>query len=712
MPGQPSPDPTVDPTLGEPCTDEGQCNDGIPCTVDTCDATLGRCRFVPDHSRCANGVYCDGEERCEPGVGCREGEPIACSDNDTCTIDRCVEETRSCESRPRDADGDGDPVWNCQGGTDCDDENPRISGLALERCGNGLDDDCDGDVDELRCVRPMFDNCLDPLLVEESGTYELSLAAADEDFVLSCASQGGLRRDVVAALVVPEGPPVDVDLTAVSESGALALALFGDCNDADSELLCAVGAPRRDGKGNVARTIARGLEPGAYPVVVSGLHDSAVTLTVGYATALPPPENETCETASVLVPGENVQVTLANASADLETACVAPTREPSTPGRLRFRPPQGVERVFSPGIVPEPALRQPAGPRAADVVFRFDLEETQDVTLSVAALDPWGEPVISLRDEACAPLAAELTCRAGSPSALFARALPAGTYFAVVAATGPSDVDVRLDLSAPSETPRGEGCDRPPELVPGQTEDVDLARRVDAVDAACLVGAPDATFALNLPERSDVLLVQRVSAEDVGAVSLLGPECAPETRLVCARGEFGPVRAVAYGVPEGEFRAVAESRQGSPLTLTAFVRPSAPTTLVGLSDWCGEADHIDEHGGRYVGSTQNALPDYEASCDFGGTRVGGAPDQILKLELSRKRRVVFDLGASDYDTLLVLREGGECPGREVPNTCVPGYGAARSFLDVVLDEGEYWVQIDGYDGAAGSWVLEVFTADP
>jgi hypothetical protein len=39
-----------------------------------------------------------------------------------------------------------------------------------------------------------------------------------------------------------------------------------------------------------------------------------------------------------------------------------------------------------------------------------------------------------------------------------------------------------------------------------------------------------------------------------------------------------------------------------------------------------------------------------------------------------------------------------------------GWADARSFLDVVLDEGAYNVQIDGYNGANGKWVLEVFTA--
>src|SRR5690606_17768262 len=112
-----------------------------------------------------------------PRIGCVFGEPVACSDDRTCTIDRCVEQTRSCEHTARDADGDGDGVWNCGEGGDCNDQNPRVSSLREEICGNGVDDDCDSEVDEEDCAAPEHDRCEDALVIEESGSYELSFAA-------------------------------------------------------------------------------------------------------------------------------------------------------------------------------------------------------------------------------------------------------------------------------------------------------------------------------------------------------------------------------------------------------------------------------------------------------------------------------------------------------------------------------------------------------
>jgi hypothetical protein len=129
------PIPPLDPQLGGPCVDAEQCDDELDCTDDSCDAALRRCRYVPQHLRCADDVFCNGVELCEAGVGCKAGPPVSCSDNSTCTIDVCIEATRQCESRPRDADGDGDPIRNCGGG-DCNDTDPTVHSGAAEVCGN------------------------------------------------------------------------------------------------------------------------------------------------------------------------------------------------------------------------------------------------------------------------------------------------------------------------------------------------------------------------------------------------------------------------------------------------------------------------------------------------------------------------------------------------------------------------------------------------
>ena len=111
-------------------------------------------------------------------------------------------------------------------------------------------------------------------------------------------------------------------------------------------------------------------------------------------------------------------------------------------------------------------------------------------------------------------------------------------------------------------------------------------------------------------------------------------------------------------------------------------------------------------------TTANASADYDAGCDLGAGTPGGAPDQMLHLSLATKKRVVFDMKGSSYNTLLDIRRGPSCPGQEVLNGCAAGYVNDKSYLDLTLDPGDYYVQVDGYAGDSGSWVLDVYETDP
>ena len=76
---------------------------------------------------------------------------------------------------------------------------------------------------------------------------------------------------------------------------------------------------------------------------------------------------------------------------------------------------------------------------------------------------------------------------------------------------------------------------------------------------------------------------------------------------------------------------------------------------------------------------------------------------MLHLGLAAKSRVVLDMAGGNYSTMLSVRTGPTCPGTEVPLACAAGYMPDRSFLDLNLNSGDYYVQVDGYGGDSGAW---------
>ena len=658
-----------DPTLGGPCADDSQCDDGIPCTTDHCDATLQRCRHTPDAVQCGDDVYCNGEEVCDPKLGCRAGPAVSCDDSDPCTIDTCVEKTHSCARAPRDADGDGDPVWNCAGGGDCDDTDPTVSSKAQEICGNSKDDNCDGQVDEAKCSTPDHDTCTDALVIAESGFSTLSLAATKLDYTTSCAPDGQNLGDVVVALKVPAGPALDIDVVAQSDGSLVSLATASGCGVAD-QVQC---APSVSGtNGTLSRLHFYALVPGVYPLYVAGNVGANVALAVTYSAQSSKATNETCGSAAVITPGQSQTVSLVGALQDLKSACDV---------------------------------------QSGELVYSFTLDQPQDVRVFASPLDAYGVPQLSLRNAGCETNTAgnEMTCRNGAPTAeLFVRALPAGTYYLSVAASGPTTVDLHLEESEPTVAPPDEGCAEAPPLSAGETIELSLTDHADAVALGCLAGAPDSSHSLALTETSDVLLVEQISKNDTGAVGLALPTCAEQTRLSCATSTASPVRARAYSVSPGSYRVVAESASSNPVSLTAFTRKAVPQSLVALADDCSAPFEIPVTGGRFKGNTANAHADVSAGCDVGNLDKNGAPDQLLHLALKKKSRVVLDMGGSSYATMLSVRSGATCPGTELELACAAGYMAARSFLDLDLESGDYYVQVDGYAGDAGAWSLDVY----
>lgn len=653
-----------DPTIGVPCTSDAQCDDEIDCTQDRCDATLGRCRHEPDDGACDDGGYCDGVERCAPRLGCLNGEPVACSDGDACTVDACDEPTRGCRHAPRDADGDGDPDGNCVPGADCDDRDAAVSSRVPEVCANGVDDDCDGTVDEPDCSQAEHDTCADALEIDAGGTYQLTLSGAASDYAASCAGNGW--RDVVVALVLEEARAVDLRLEGV---GAMALVTAELCGDAAGELLCVAGVTSLAG-GTLARARLHDVGPGAVPITVFGAGVEPLSLQIDLGDPEPAPENETCGTAREITLGVPVTVPLVGVAPDLASDCDG------------------------------------WGP---DLVYAFELSSVSDVEAFAVAEDGLAEPLVAIVAEPCAGLEDEVACARGVPAIARARSLPPGRHLVAVSASAPADLSLLVEARSPAPPLAGDTCADPTPLSPGIRRQVELLEAGDDVTLPCGEASADAVFEIDAAEPIDLLAVLRLSAGEVGTLGVLPAGCAGDA-AGCVNGSRSPLRSLIRGLGVGRHALVVESRRAHPVEVTAVTRPIATPLLVAFAETCEDAVAIPPGGGSLLGSTAGGNDDYGASCDVAGAE--GAPEQMLALSIPERSRVLLEARDSAYPTLIAVRRGPDCPGDEVPLACSAGYADGRSFLDLVLEAGEYFVQVDGYSGASGAWRLDVFLAPP
>ena len=658
----------ADPALGGPCVDDPQCDDKIACTFDRCDLAVGRCRNVPDDTQCDDGLFCDGRERCVRAHGCEPGPVVTCDDGNSCAIHSCREATKSCEQKPRDLDGDGDPDDHCVPKRDCDDLDPNVSSLHSEICANHKDDNCDGVVDEAACVKPVGDTCAVAIAIGAPGTYAMTSVGANKDYAASCSvTTPAAARDIVAAITVPPGANKDLDIWATTPGTEIAIAVQAACGQASTELGCGSGA----GASSV-RARARSLAPGTYFVIVTTQAESSVELAIDFLAPTPRASNETCANAASIAPEIATTVSIIDPAKDLVSSCAAATGE---------------------------------------LTYALTLAQPADVRVFASTVRGSGSAVVGLRSAHCADPADELRCRVGSALPLFARNLGAGAYVVTVAATAPIDASVLVKTSPPTIAPADQTCATAPPVTINGLTDVDLGNHEDAIKDGCFAGGPTAAYALTLAAPSDVLLVGRFPQNEPGAVSFDLPGCGLADRLACTVGGT-PVRVSKRNVASGSYRVVVTDRLGEHDNVTALVRDSVPPTMVVGADTCATAIDVPAAGGFFTGDTTNATADYDEGCDASNGPPGGAPDQALRLVLAQAQRVVLDMEGSTFTTLLDVRQGPACPGPEVANACYVGFGAERSFLDLALTAGTYWIVIDGYAGARGAWNLDVRVLPP
>jgi hypothetical protein len=152
---------------GNACAEGRACSDGQCLLV--CAQALSNCGDVcvdllSDDSHCGScGNTCHQGAGCYAGACCQDGDRDGahdavcggtdCDDSDERTHPGARE---SCDGKDQDCDGvvdedydaDGDGYITCDKPKDCNDEDPKVNPGAGEVCADGIDNDCDGEVDD------------------------------------------------------------------------------------------------------------------------------------------------------------------------------------------------------------------------------------------------------------------------------------------------------------------------------------------------------------------------------------------------------------------------------------------------------------------------------------------------------------------------------------------------------------------------------------
>lgn len=216
---------------GECASGTGTCRSGV-CLPDSCATTAD----------CDDMDVCTGAETCSATM-CMPGTALDCDDDNACTADSCAA-VSGCLHVPIDGDLDGHSASSLgECGDDCDDTNSMVHPEATEICGDTIDNDCDGTIDEA-IMTAWYADC-DGDGFAASGARTVSSCVRPAPGLAMCESGGGWTAQAPGAGATDcnDGNASVSPGQAVHQSDPIAGA--GAANDFDYD--CDGAEERRDG---------------------------------------------------------------------------------------------------------------------------------------------------------------------------------------------------------------------------------------------------------------------------------------------------------------------------------------------------------------------------------------------------------------------------------------------------------------------------------
>ena len=219
-------------TVNDACTDGSctagsllNCADGNPCTTDGCDPELG-CQNPNNDGPCDDGNLCTDKDACVDGA-CVHGESLGCADGDICNGDETCNPALGCQpgSLPNLDDGIACTVDVCDSETQTITHTPN-SGLCPEAgtCETAVCDPQSG------CGTEMTLNCCGNGVTENGEECDDGNAVEDDGCSSNCSGQVYIYSDYVTS-----GDNYGVMGTIPAVDGkSIRITRVGICGDADS----------------------------------------------------------------------------------------------------------------------------------------------------------------------------------------------------------------------------------------------------------------------------------------------------------------------------------------------------------------------------------------------------------------------------------------------------------------------------------------------
>lgn len=385
----------------------------------------------------------------------------------------------------------------------------------------------------------------------------------------------------------------------------------------------------------------------------------------------------------------------------------------------------------------EPALAlddYPAGCNALggpELVYRFTTPGVRDFTASLTPLyGSSARPVLTLHGPSACP-GVEVACDAqlsGAGSIAFS-GLAAGTWYVFAESAGgaPGRMTLQVTLANVAQPPANDTCAAPLALsfagntatVVGNTQAA--ANDVSASCSATSAAGPDLSYSYTLTARSNVTVrVKAVTGSPLHPVLSVRGACATAgTELGCVASVAGEAHQLSFpGQAPGTYTVWVDSADG---TTGAFQLDLAATPTVD-NDTCAAAQALSFVGqtaaatGETTFATNgNGGADPTPSCSTSARSSG--LDVVYSYTLAAAQDVtvtVTPTGASPtYQPVVYVRSACAATAVSSELACVSLLAStATSAVLVNQPAGTYFVWVDGAQGTAGPFQLEVTAAAP